>query len=98
VLQSEFFCDEKGNVIVDAIGRLETIQDDFQEICDMLGIEATLPHENASSHGDYREYYSESTRSLVREHFEEDIERFGYDFEGTLSPPKRNAAASEVIY
>ena len=81
LLQSEFFCDEEGNIIVDAIGRLESIQDDFQAVCDTLGVEATLPHENASSHRDYRELYSEFTRSLVKKHFEEDIRRFGYDFE-----------------
>jgi hypothetical protein len=97
VLQSEFFCDERGNVIVDAIGRLESIQDDFQAICDVLGIDATLPHENSSSHRDYREYYSDHSKKLIEEHFSEDVKRFGYAFEGTLSSPKRNAAASEVI-
>jgi hypothetical protein len=80
VLQSEFFCDEAGNVIVDFIGRLESIQEDFQSICDTLGIEAKLPHKNSSSHRDYRDYYTERTRRLVGDHFTEDIGRLGYSF------------------
>jgi hypothetical protein len=81
-LQSEFFCDSEGNVLVDHIGRLESIQDDFRTICDTLGLEAELPHKNSSSHRDYREYYTDDTRQLVQEHFEEDVRRFGYSFSG----------------
>lgn len=80
VLQSEFFCDEEGSLITDHIGRLESIQDDFQSICDNLGIEANLPRKNSSSHQDYRYYYTEWTRKLVADHFAEDIKRFGYSF------------------
>jgi hypothetical protein len=80
VLQSEFFCDREGNVIVDFIGRLESIQDDFRTICDTVELEAELPHRNSSSHRDYRDYYTERTRRLVANHFSEDITRFGYSF------------------
>jgi hypothetical protein len=81
-LQSEFFCDAEGRVLVDHIGRLESIREDFQTICEQIGIEANLPHKNASSHRDYRTYYSDDTRELVADHFQEDIERFGYCFDG----------------
>jgi hypothetical protein len=81
-LQSEFFCDTGGRVLVDYIGRLESIREDFQTICERVGVEASLPHKNASSHRDYRAYYSDETRELVAEHFQEDIERFGYCFDG----------------
>jgi hypothetical protein len=80
-LQSEFFYDTSGEMIVDFVGHLETIQSDFQNICRHLGLKANLPHENASDHRDYREYYNGRTRRLVEEHFRKDIERFGYSFE-----------------
>jgi hypothetical protein len=88
VLQSSFFYDEDGEAIVDYIGRLENIRDDFQQICERVGVDATLPHKNKSSHADYREYYSDYTRNLIADHFAEDIDRFGYSFHGsTYSTP-----------
>ncbi len=81
-LQSEFFCDSEGNVVVDYIGRLESIREDFQTICEQIRVETSLPHKNSSSHRDYQTYYTDDTRQLVQEHFEEDIERFGYTFSG----------------
>ena len=80
VTQSEFFCDREDNVIVDFVGRLESIRDDFRTICDTLGLEANLPHKNSSSHRDYRDYYTDRTRRLVANYFREDIDRFGYAF------------------
>jgi hypothetical protein len=81
-LQSEFVGDGEGQVLVDYIGRVETMQDDFQALCERLGIEASLPHKNTSSHRDYRSYYDAYTRDLVAEHFAPDIEHFGYTFDG----------------
>ncbi len=81
-LQSEFFVDENGDLMVDFVGHLETIQDDFRTVCEGLGIEASLPHKNASSHRAYRDYYNERTRRLVDQHFQKDIRRFGYRFDG----------------
>ncbi|MCS4185016.1 hypothetical protein GGP43_003073 [Salinibacter ruber] len=34
------------------------------------------------SHRDYRTHYSDRSRELVAEHFQEDVERFGYCFDG----------------
>ena len=81
VLQEEFFCGKDGNVIVDFVGHLETIQRDFQQICDVLSVDASLPYKNRSSHHNYREYYTPQTRQLVAKHFRNDINRFGYSFD-----------------
>jgi hypothetical protein len=81
-LQSQFLSDEDGRLLVDYVGRIETMQDDFATLCTRLGIKAELPHKNASSHHDYRTYYDAYTRRLVAEHFAEDIEHFGYTFDG----------------
>lgn len=81
-LQKEFFCDNKGNIIIDYIGRLEEIQSDFNEICEKIGIDQIkLPKKRTSCHKHYSAYYNERTKNLVREHFKEDIELFDYEFE-----------------
>lgn len=38
----------------------------------------SLPHENATVHRPWMDMYDAETRAFVREHFREDIERFGY--------------------
>ncbi|NER22225.1 MAG: sulfotransferase family protein [Symploca sp. SIO1C2] len=83
ISQKPFVSDQQGNIIVDFVGRYENLQADFQKVCHQLGItEALLPHLNRSQHLDYREYYNEYTQKLIFEHFQEDIELFGYDFGG----------------
>ena len=81
-LQQEFLCDCNGQIIVDFVGRVETIEKDFEYICGEIGIVESLPHKNKSKHRDYKSYYDDYTRSLVDEHFALDIERFGYSFDG----------------
>ncbi|KKI98407.1 sulfotransferase family 2 domain-containing protein [Prochlorothrix hollandica] len=82
-LQKEIIADREGQLIVDFIGRYETLVPDFQTICETLGLTAQLPRLNVSRQGrDYRAYYSDRTRQLVADHFGDDIETFGYTFEG----------------
>jgi hypothetical protein len=83
-LQQEFLCDWEGNIMVDFVGRVETIEKDFEHICDTIGVAASLPHKNKSKHRNYRDYYDGYTRALVAEHFAPDIEQFGYDFDGVV--------------
>lgn len=79
-LQKEFVTDENGSLIVDFIGKYETLQSDFKKICDRLGIEEELPHLNVSKDRDYREYYTEKTKNLIFDHFKEDLELFSYSW------------------
>lgn len=44
--QLDWLCDENGNVLVDFIGRFERLEDDWNVICDRLGIDEPLPHAN----------------------------------------------------
>jgi hypothetical protein len=73
--------DTKGNIIVDYVGRFESLSDDFDIVCSTLGITATLERHNTSKHRDYRSYYDEETKQMVANHWKEDIERFGYTFD-----------------
>ncbi len=80
-LQKAFVVDESGKMLVDFVGKFENITDDFAKICDLIKVTASLPHMNRTSHRPYQEYYNLNTRELIRKHFEEDIELFGYEFE-----------------
>ncbi len=86
--QSEMLADSQGKLLVEFIGRYETISADYARICERIGIEAPLPHLNQSAHKDYRSYYNDHTRDLVAEHFKSDLELFGYSFEGVLEVAK----------
>jgi hypothetical protein len=80
--QSSFIDDEDGRQLVDFIGRFETLQADFQTICETIGVGAELPFLNASNRRqDWRSYYTSETRALVAEMFARDIERFDYRWE-----------------
>lgn len=80
--QSEFICDDDGRVQVDFVGRHESMQDAFDQICQRLGLpRQVLQRVNASSHGPWRDCYDLGLRARVAEVYARDIELFGYRFD-----------------
>lgn len=76
-----YVCDEKGDIAVDFIGKYENIQEDFDKVCDKIGLgKIELIRENVSVHKDYREYYNEKTKEIIRKAYQKDIELFDYGF------------------
>ncbi len=75
--------DLKGDLLVDFVGRFETLAADFQTVCDRLKIKAPLPHINASRHRDYRSHYTDCTAAMVEEAFRKEIDFFGFSFDDT---------------
>jgi len=88
--QSAFVC-ENGEVIVDYIGRFETLADDFSDVCRRVGVVMPeLPHANRTAHSEYREFYDEALIARVAEHWRFDIDLFGYDFDRLRSDARRD--------
>ncbi|WP_370173129.1 MULTISPECIES: sulfotransferase family 2 domain-containing protein [Hyphomonas] len=73
--------DENQNLMVDFVGKVETLEDDFAIVCDKLGFPPPdIPRMRTSSHGEYQQYYTQEMIDFVRNHYARDIEKFGYEF------------------
>jgi hypothetical protein len=80
--QVNFLKDQFGKLGVDFIGRVENIEKDMAFIQEKLNIHKELLFINRTQNKkpDYRSYYSPSTRDIVAEVYQEDIQTFGYQF------------------
>ena len=85
--------DDNGDLLIDYIGRFENVENDFYEIVSHLNLEDVyLPHTNKSGNefmvNDYRHFYDEETKEIVRKNHLFDLEFFGYEFDNPN--PKKN--------
>ncbi len=90
--QSDLLTDRGGRLLVDFVGRFETVASDFAYVCRVLGLEASLPQANATRHQDYRSYYDDRLAEAVGRFFAADVERFGYAFDDAAGGRARRAA------
>lgn len=78
-LQKNFFYDEKGNCLMDYIGKFENINEEMEAIGNRLGLNFNLQHLNKSREADeIKDYYDQYTIKLVNKAYQEDIVTFGY--------------------
>lgn len=81
ITQQKDFIFEGDKNLMDFVGKMENLQQDFNTICDRIGIERVeLKHLNKTNHSNYREYYTPETRDLVYKCFKDDIKLFDYEF------------------
>lgn len=79
--QSSFLTDATGKLLTDYLGRVENMQESYDEIAERIGISsAQLDKVNASSRGDYRSYYTPDLVEGVTKLYARDLELFGYEF------------------
>jgi hypothetical protein len=85
--QHIFLLDRHGEVGLDFVGRFENLEAEFRKFCGLIGVQAPeLPHKNQTRFRDYREFYDDETREKVAEHWKQDIELLGYDFDDNRLP------------
>ncbi len=76
----------KGEIPMDYVGRFEHLAADFEEVCRRMGKEPIiLPHKIKGSTGGYREKFDDASIDLIAKFYQEEIELFGYTFEGEAS-------------
>ena len=78
--QSDFICDEQGKLLIDFVGRVESLQTDFDYICSRLGIPSvTLPLLNVSKQAHSQiDSLSASSKARIEKILKQDFELFGY--------------------
>ena len=80
--QSDYLCDREGEIAVDKVGFVETLDLDLGEIARRLNKKIDVVRENSTRGADdkYRDYYSIEMRDIVACLYSKDIENFGYVF------------------
>jgi hypothetical protein len=75
-----------GNIELDFIGRFENLNADFSVVTDALGVpDLQLPHKLEGGGASYLTAYSRETKNMVSEFYKEEIDLFGYKFDGVVS-------------
>jgi len=82
--QASLLVDDDGQILLaDMVGRVEDMQGSYDAICARIGIASRpLDRVNGSTHGDYRQYYDQALIDGVAARYAQDLELFGYEFEG----------------
>jgi YD repeat-containing protein len=79
--QHSFVADPEGKLLSDFLGRVETMQQSYDEAARRIGIPSRpLEKVNASSRRDYRDYYTPELIDGVAKLYARDLELFGYEF------------------
>jgi len=75
--------DGPGEILVDFVGRFERLQEDFDQVCDRIGIgPLQLINHGATQHRPFASLYNPAMAKIVEEHFAIDIQRWGYSLPG----------------
>jgi hypothetical protein len=79
--QHEILYDENGRLIVDYLMRFESLQQDFDQVCDIIRKpRLVLGHHNRGVRTHYSDYFDEDSRRIFLRHFSRDVELFGYEY------------------
>ena len=82
--QASLLVDEDGRTLLaDAVGHVEDMQGSYDAICARIGIASRpLDRVNGSRRGDYRDYYDQALIDGVAARYAQDLDLFGYGFDG----------------
>ena len=82
-LQTDHFLDLQGNMIVDFVGRYESLEEDVEIIRKKIGLrKLSLPRKRVAKERkkDYRSYYSDESAAMIADRYARDIDLLGYKF------------------
>jgi hypothetical protein len=67
------------NISMDYIGKVESIEKDFEAISSKLGLnKCHIPHANKSDRLSYQDYYCRESKEIIQNFYKEDFLAFGY--------------------
>jgi len=79
--QTNMLCDRKGHMLMDFVGKLENLDQDWKTACTMGGIPyQALPRKNVTARKPFQEYYDADSIALVAKHWAREIELFDYRY------------------
>lgn len=79
--QLEVIQDDKGNLLVDEIFKVEEMSNALQTISEITGIPLSwVPRLRSTVHDHYRKYYTKETKEIIADRYAKEIEMFGYEF------------------
>jgi hypothetical protein len=79
--QADILFDGHGCPVADVVIRFETLQRDFDAVCDRLAMpRSLLPQLNVGTRLDYHDCFDDETRGLFAQRFDRDISAFGYAY------------------
>lgn len=79
--QLNMLCDRKDQLLMDFVGKLENLEQDWKTACTMGGIPyQPLPRKNVTERKPFREYYDSDSIALVAKHWAQEIELFDYHY------------------
>ena len=78
--QSEFICNNKGTILVDYVGRFESLQEDIAVLSKKINSEIVMDHHNQNTKKSYTEIYTEEMILKVKKIYWKDINTFEYNF------------------
>lgn len=79
--QYECMCDDAGAIQVDTIGRFESLQNHYHNICGGIGFfKMPLGVSNAVEHTAYQNYYTDETKNIIATKYARDLDYFNYIF------------------
>jgi hypothetical protein len=80
--QFNMLCDKKGRLLVNFVGKLENLQNDWQTACLRARIPyQALPRKNVTQYDNYRDFFDRDSVQLVAKHWAREIKEFDYDFD-----------------
>ena len=87
--QFNMLYDNNNNLLVDYIGKFETLEQDWKTVCERIGIPCSpLPSKNVTRHKPVQDYFDHDSIALVAKHWAREIKLFDYSFESLAHIPQ----------